>query len=93
MRSFVAAFAAKVMLLVRSSVALVLVLVPALYAAGWRMLKSFHYVRLEGHVRMGVPIFSYGDAITFGVADDCDTAPELDALCGGIERAMASVDG
>jgi hypothetical protein len=89
MRSFVAAFAAKLMLLVRSSVALVL----ALYAAGRRMLESLHCVPLGGHVRMGVAIFSYGGAITFGVARDCDAAPELDTLCGGIERAMAWVHG
>jgi hypothetical protein len=87
MRSFVARFAAAVMLLVRSSVALAL----ALYAAGRCMLESFPYVPLGGHVRMGVAIFSYSGAITFGVTGDYDAAPDPGALCGGIERAIAEL--
>lgn len=62
-----------------------------LYAAGRRMLESFPYVPLGGHVRVGVAIFSYDGAITFGVTGDYDTAPDLDVLCDGIERAMAEL--
>jgi hypothetical protein len=87
MRWFVAAFAAAVMLVVPSSVALAL----ALDGAGRRMLESFHYVPLDGRVRMGSASFSYGGAITFGVTGDCDAAPELDAPGGVIERAMAEL--
>ena len=62
-----------------------------LYAAGRRMLESFPYVPLGGHVRVGVAIFSYDGALTFGVTGDYDTAADLDVLCGGIERAMAEL--
>jgi diacylglycerol O-acyltransferase / wax synthase len=62
-----------------------------LYAGGRRMLESFPYVPLGGHVRVGVAIFSYDGAITFGVTGDYDTAPDLDVLCDGIERAIAEL--
>jgi diacylglycerol O-acyltransferase / wax synthase len=62
-----------------------------LYAGGRRMLESFPYVPLGGHVRVGVAIFSYDGALTFGVTGDYDTAPDLDVLCKGIERAMAEL--
>lgn len=62
-----------------------------LYAGGRRMLESFPYVPLGGHVRVGIAIFSYDGAITFGVTGDFDTAPDLDVLCKGIERALAEL--
>ena len=37
-----------------------------LYAAGRRMLESFPYVPLGGHVRVGVAIFSYDGALRSG---------------------------
>jgi diacylglycerol O-acyltransferase len=62
-----------------------------LYAAGRRMLEAFPYVPLGGHVRIGVAIFSYNGALTFGVTGDYDTAPDIDVLCEGIERALAEL--
>ena len=59
-----------------------------LYAAGRRMLEAFPYVPLGGHVRVGVAIFSYDGALTFGVTGDYDTAPDIGVLCDGIERAL-----
>jgi diacylglycerol O-acyltransferase / wax synthase len=59
-----------------------------LYAAGREMLEAFPYVPLGGHVRMGVAIYSYNGALTFGVTGDYDTAADLDVLCAGIERAL-----
>ena len=64
-----------------------------LYGAGRRMLEAFPYVPLGGHVRVGVAIFSYDGALTFGVTGDYDTAPDIDVLCQGIERAMAQLVG
>ena len=64
-----------------------------LYAAGRRMLEAFPYVPLGGHVRVGVAIFSYNGALTFGVTGDYDTAPDIDVLCDGIERALAELLG
>ncbi|MGA2321617.1 MAG: wax ester/triacylglycerol synthase family O-acyltransferase [Solirubrobacteraceae bacterium] len=62
-----------------------------LYAAGRRMLEAFPYVPLAGHVRVGVAIFSYNGAITFGVTGDYDTAPDIEVLCEGIEEGLAEL--
>lgn len=62
-----------------------------LYAGGRRMLETFPYVPLGGHVRVGVAIFSYDGACTFGVTGDYDSAPDVDVLCDGIERALAEL--
>jgi WS/DGAT/MGAT family acyltransferase len=62
-----------------------------LYAAGRRMLECFPYVPLGGHVRIGVAIFSYDGALTFGVTGDYDEAPDIDVLCRGIEESMTEL--
>ena len=46
-----------------------------LYLAGRRMLESFPFVPLGGHVRVGVAIFSYDGALNFGVTGDYDDGP------------------
>ena len=55
------------------------------------MLESFPYVPLGGHVTIGVAIFSYDGACTFGVTGDYDSAPDIDVLCGGIEKGLAEL--
>ena len=62
-----------------------------LYAAGRRMLECFPYVPLAGHVRVGVAIFSYDGALSFGVTGDYDAAPDIGVLCRGIERSLAEL--
>ncbi len=62
-----------------------------LYACGRRMLESLPYVPLAGHVRVGVAIYSYDGACTFGVTGDYDAAPDIDVLCAGIESSMAEL--
>jgi diacylglycerol O-acyltransferase / wax synthase len=62
-----------------------------LYAGGRRMLESLPYVPLGGHVRVGVAIFSYDGACTFGVTGDYDTAPDIDVLCAGIEASLSEL--
>jgi WS/DGAT/MGAT family acyltransferase len=59
-----------------------------LYAAGRRLLECLPYVPIAGHVRIGVAIFSYDGALTFGVTGDYDKAPDIDLLCRGIEQSM-----
>jgi len=59
-----------------------------LYAAGRRLLECFPYVPIGGHIRIGVAIFSYDGGLTFGVTGDYDEAPDIEVLCGGIERSM-----
>ena len=62
-----------------------------LYAAGRKMIEAFPYVPLGGHVRVGVAIYSYDGALTFGVTGDYDAAADIEVLCDGIERAMAEL--
>lgn len=62
-----------------------------LFALGRRCLDIIPYVPIANPVRIGVSVFSYEDAITFGITGDYDTTPDLDALAGGIEAAMATL--
>jgi diacylglycerol O-acyltransferase len=62
-----------------------------LFAAGRRMLEVGPYVPLGGHVRIGVAIFSYDGAVTFGVTGDYDSAPDIDVLSEGIESSLAEL--
>ncbi len=62
-----------------------------LYACGRRMLEAFPYVPLGGHVRVGVAIYSYDGACTFGATADYDAAADVDVLCEGIEESLAEL--
>jgi diacylglycerol O-acyltransferase len=62
-----------------------------LYVCGRRMLESLPYVPLGGHVRVGVAIYSYDGACSFGVTGDYDAAPDIEVLCEGIERSLAEL--
>jgi diacylglycerol O-acyltransferase len=62
-----------------------------LYACGRRMLETFPYVPLGGHVRVGVAIYSYDGACMFGITGDYDSAPDIDVLGVGIEQALAEL--
>ena len=62
-----------------------------LYAAGRRMVEVYPYVPLGLRLRIGVAIFSYDGAVTFGVTGDYDGAPDIDVLAHGIERSMADL--
>lgn len=59
-----------------------------LFLAGRRMLESFPYVPIAGHVRIGLAIYSYDGAIGFGITADDDAAPALRPLADGIERGV-----
>ncbi len=63
----------------------------ALYAAGRRMVAAYPYVPLAGQVRIGVAMFSYDGAVTFGVTGDYDTVADVDVLCQGIADGMAAM--
>ena len=62
-----------------------------LYLAGKRLLETFPFVPLGGHVRIGIAIFSYDGGINFGVTGDFDTAQDIDVLCAGIEEGIAEL--
>ena len=62
-----------------------------LYACGRRMLEALPYVPLAGHVRLGIAIYSYDGACTFGVTADYDAADDIDVLCEGIESSLTEL--
>jgi len=62
-----------------------------LYACGRRLLEAMPYVPIGGPMRIGVAIFSYCGAFTFGVTGDYDSAPDIDVLCQGIEAGIAEL--
>jgi len=62
-----------------------------LYAAGREMLCVYPCSIAANGMRVGISIFSYNGQVTFGVAGDYDTAPDLDVLCKGIEAGMAEM--
>jgi WS/DGAT/MGAT family acyltransferase len=59
-----------------------------LFAAGRRMLAAHPYVPLAGSIRIGVAIFSYVGALSFGITGDHETAPDIETLCAGIEEGV-----
>jgi hypothetical protein len=52
------------------------------------MLAAYPFVPLAGQIRIGIAIFSYDGAVTFGVTGDYDHAPDVGVLCQGIEDEM-----
>ncbi|MFC4950733.1 WS/DGAT/MGAT family O-acyltransferase [Pseudonocardia sp. GCM10023141] len=62
-----------------------------LYAAGRQLREIIPYVPIGSTMRIGVAIFSYCGAITFGVTGDYDSASDIGVLARGIEGGMAEL--
>jgi WS/DGAT/MGAT family acyltransferase len=62
-----------------------------LYVLGRRMRELFPYVLVGEGLTVGVAIFSYDGALTFGVTGDVDTSPDVAELAAGIEAGMAEL--
>jgi len=62
-----------------------------LYALGREVLQLLPYVPIADRVRVGVAMFSYRDALTFGITADFDTVPDVDVLARGIEESAAEL--
>jgi WS/DGAT/MGAT family acyltransferase len=59
-----------------------------LYTLDRRLLESFPFVPLIGHVRTSIAIFSYDGGLYFGVTGDYETSSDIDILTKGVKRAM-----
>lgn len=59
-----------------------------LYVLGRRLIELYPYVPLAMGLRVGVAIFSYLDALTFGITGDFDAMPDLDVLTSGIRAGF-----
>src|SRR5262249_59363471 len=58
---------------------------------GRRLLESFPFVPLIGHVRISIAIFSYDGGLFVGVTGDYDSSSDIDILTAGIERSMTEL--
>ncbi len=59
-----------------------------LHTLGRRLLESYPYVPVIGHVRISIAIFSYDGGLYFGVTSDYDSSSDIDILTRGVERSM-----
>ena len=59
-----------------------------LYALGRELQELLPYVPIADRVRIGVAIYSYREALTFGLTGDYDTVPDLHVLADGIMDSM-----
>jgi diacylglycerol O-acyltransferase len=59
-----------------------------LYGMGRKLLEIIPYVPIATTVRIGVSIFTYCGAMTFGVTGDFAANPDLDVLARGIEDGI-----
>jgi diacylglycerol O-acyltransferase len=53
-----------------------------------RLLESYPYVPVIGHVRNSIAIFSYDGGLYFGVTGDYESSSDIDVLTAGVESAM-----
>lgn len=58
---------------------------------GRRVLEMLPIPPIALSVRTGVAMISYGDSFVFGITADYDTAPDIEALAGGIEKGVAQL--
>ena len=62
-----------------------------LQTLGRRLLESYPFVPVIGHVRISIAIFSYDGGLYFGVTGDYDSSRDIDILTTGVERSMAEL--
>lgn len=62
-----------------------------LYGLGRELLEILPYVPIADRVRIGVVMYSYRGALTFGLTGDHDTTPDLEILASGIEATLGEL--
>jgi diacylglycerol O-acyltransferase len=62
-----------------------------LYALGRELRELLPYVPIADRVRIGVAIFSYRDALIFGLTGDYDTTSDLQVLADGIAASLGEL--
>jgi len=62
-----------------------------LFGLGRRLVEMIPYVPIATTVRVGVSIFTYEGAVTFGITADYDSTPDIDVLVTGIEQSMGEL--
>jgi diacylglycerol O-acyltransferase len=62
-----------------------------LYGLGRELQEILPYVPIANRLRIGVAIFSYRDALTFGITGDYETVPDIEVLADGIAESIAEL--
>lgn len=62
-----------------------------LHALGCELEQILPYVPIADRVRIGVAMFSYRDALTFGITADYHSVPDIQVLADGIARSMTEL--
>jgi diacylglycerol O-acyltransferase / wax synthase len=62
-----------------------------LQTLGRRLLESYPFVPVIGHVRISIAIFSYDGGLYFGVTGDYDSSSDIEILTTGVEHSMAEL--
>jgi WS/DGAT/MGAT family acyltransferase len=62
-----------------------------LHTLGRRLLESFPFVPVIGHVRISIAIFSYDGGLYFGVTGDYDSSSDVGILTAGVESSAAEL--
>jgi diacylglycerol O-acyltransferase len=62
-----------------------------MYVMGRKVLRMFPIPPIALGLRTGIAIVSYDDKLVFGITGDYDTAPDIDDIARGIERAVANL--
>ena len=62
-----------------------------LQTLGRRLLESFPFVPVIGHVRISIAIFSYDGGLYFGVTGDYDSSPDIEILAEAVESSMTDL--
>jgi WS/DGAT/MGAT family acyltransferase len=62
-----------------------------LWTLGRRLLESFPFVPVIGHVRISIAIFSYDGTLYFGVTGDYDSSSDIDILTAGVEHSTSQL--
>lgn len=62
-----------------------------LFALGREVQELLPYVPIADRVRIGVAIFSYRDALAFGLTGDYETAGDLQVFAQGIRESLAEL--
>ncbi len=59
-----------------------------LYAFGSLLREIYPFVPLAARHAVGIAIFSYNGAVSFGISADSDSTPDIDVLADGIESGL-----
>ena len=62
-----------------------------LYCLGREAEQLLPYVPIADRVRIGIAIFSYRDALSFGITGDHDSTTDLDVLVDGIAESLSEL--